>query len=296
MPYINTVFISGRFTDLIEERKAVIRSLVNLGIMPITMEQFHADYRDKDDYISERIQEADYIAVIIGKTYGENKDKEEISYTEWEYDLACKLGKKIMAFVCDESPDKSRTDVDLERASKLEKFKAKVMAVPMVSKFNYGDISSLEIEVTNAFKEYGYNDKANSRYSGVWISEISPVSSDIKSYPSKSDEWVFHGKNDYVFGSVNRLRPRNDHRHWKFTGLEFGDQLLISFAEIDVATISAGIMIVKKDPIADAKLHGFYYEFSKLDSENTPIPIPITLSRKVERRTSKKESTKGTKK
>lgn len=85
--------------------------------MPITMEQFHADYRDKDDYISERIQEADYIAVIIGKTYGENKDKEEISYTEWEYDLACKLGKKIMAFVCDESPDKSRTDVDLERAS-----------------------------------------------------------------------------------------------------------------------------------------------------------------------------------
>lgn len=285
MPYIKSVFISGRFTDLQKERSAIIKSLVNLGLMPITMEQFHADYRDKESYIAERIQEADYVAVIIGNTYGDYKSpREGISFTEWEYNLAQKYGKKIMAFVSSEDPNKSMYDVDAEKVKHLEDFKNKVMAVPMVGKFYYGDISSLELEVTNAFKEYGYIDKPQSRYSGIWVSEITPVSTERQRYPCKSDEWTFYGKNGHVFGSIKRLLPKNDHRHWEFTGQEFGDQLLISFTEIDTATISAGIMLVQKDTNVNATLKGFYYEFSKLDLNDVPIPIPIILKRKPKRR------------
>lgn len=282
MPYIKSVFISGRFTDLQTERSAIIKSLVNLGLMPITMEQFHADYRDKESYIEERIREADFFAVIIGNTYGDYKSqREKISFTEWEYDLAQKYGKKTMAFVCSEDSNESMYDVDAEKAKHLKDFKDKVMAVPLVGKFRYGDIRSLELEVTNAFKEYGYIDKSRSRYSGLWVSEISPVN---QLYPYKSDEWTFYGKNGYVFGTIRRLLPKKDHRHWEFTGLEFGDQLLVSFAEIDKTTISAGIVLVRKDTSVNGILKGFYYEFSKLDSNDVPIPIPIILKRKPKRK------------
>ncbi len=278
MPYVNSVFLSGRYEDLVEERKGAIEVFVNLGLLPITMEQFCADYHKKLAYIEERICEADYFALIIGSTYGEYLDEEnKLSFTEWEYNVAIKHGKKILAFICrnaDKPPVKA--DLDNQKVECLNAFIKKVEETPIVGFFQYGNIASLKFAITNAFRNYGYHGKDPTKYSGVWISDIKKVSS----YPHKSDKWTFYGKGSHVFGTIERVCPRSNKRNWSFTGIEFGDQLLVSFAELDAMQASAGIMIVQKIPNMDAVLQGFYYEFSKLDSDGRPLPVPITLRRK----------------
>lgn len=294
MPYVNSVFLSGTYKDLVEERKAAIEAFVNLGMLPITMEQFCADYHDKLEYIEKCICEADYFALIIGLTYGEYLDEaKKLSFTEWEYNVAIKHKKKILAFVCTDVDKRHGSgDFDKEREQCLKNFKIKVQESPMVSFFKYGDTLSLGLEITRAFEGCGYHGEKPTKYYGTWISKIEEISS----YPQKSDRWTFYGKGGHVFGTIERKRPRANKRNWNFTGMEFGDQLFVSFTEIDKMQASAGIMIVQKVPNMDAVLQGFYYEFSKLDPDGKPLPVPITLYRIKEQKSTGRKCVKEIKK
>lgn len=280
MPYVNSVFLSGTYKDLVEERKAAIEAFVNLGMLPITMEQFCADYHDKLEYIEKCICEADYFALIIGPTYGDYLDKDrKLSFTEWEYDVAIKNKKRILAFVCtDLAVRPVSVDFDKEKEQRLKDFTNKVKESPLVSFFRYGDIISLKLEMTKAFKNYGYHGKSPTKYYGVWISEIDKISSAENTYPRKSDKWTFYGKDGHVFGTIEREHPRKNKRNWSFTGIEFGDQLFVSFAELDVMQASAGIMIVQKVPNMDAWMlycRAFIMNFLNLTLMESPCQFPL---------------------
>lgn len=284
MPFVNSVFLSATFGDLKKEREVAIGEFIDVGILPFSMELFPAHYRDKQEYIKDLIWEADYFALIIGGRYGEYLDPvKKLSFTEWEYDTAVQCQKKIIAFIpadIDAIPG-NKTDCDEEKKNRLKSFIKKVEAVPLVSRYDYGNLASLQAAVSKAFSSYGYAKKTISRYCGKWISKINKIDNGNEHYPNKSDEWIFYGRGQYVYGTIRRLQPKKDERTWSFVGMEFGDQLMISFSEDDKTKRSAGILIMKKAYNVDNKMKGFYYELSKPDGNNNyPLAVPIILTRK----------------
>ncbi len=86
------IFISSTYTDLVEERQAVVEAILNAGHIPAGMELFKAGDQTQKEIIEEWIKESDVYLLILGARYGSIDPTLNISYTEWEYDLAGKLG------------------------------------------------------------------------------------------------------------------------------------------------------------------------------------------------------------
>lgn len=288
MPFINSVFLSATLEDLESERQAAIETFVDLGIMPVSMEFFSDNGQDKREVIRKLICEADYYALVIGGKYGKYlNDEEKISFTEWEYNIAKQYGKKILAFIpadLKKIPDEKTDQGELkaEKEIRLKKFIEKVKEIPLVATYAYGNLPELKQKIQRSFHQYGYRDKPLSRYCGTWISDIKKISCANVTHASKSDEWLFYGRDNYVYGTIKRLKPKTkkNYRTWSFVGMEFGDQLILSFAEDDRAKMSAGIVIVQKDQGVDEQMSGYYYEFSKIAPDGKPFPVPIILKRK----------------
>ena len=268
MPFINSVFLSATFHDLEMERKAAIEAFARVGILPFSMEFFPADYRNKQDFIEKLIYEADFFALIIGGKYGAYLSEEnKISFTEWEYDTAVKFNKKIFAFVPSNLDDipQAKVDKDEEKREKLKKFIDKVRTIPLTRQYKYNDVVGLEKEFIISFSPYGYAGKSLSKYFGTWIATVNRVVHGKRTFPKKVDEWTFLGRSDHLYGTIRRLKSKENDRIWSFVGMAFGDQLMISFSEDNQSKMSAGIMIVSKNYDADDQLSGYYYEFSKVD-------------------------------
>lgn len=73
------VFISSTFKDLVEERRAVIQTLLEADCIPSGMELFPASNSEKWDLIKGVIDLCDYYVVIIGGRYGSMDEAEQLS-------------------------------------------------------------------------------------------------------------------------------------------------------------------------------------------------------------------------
>jgi hypothetical protein len=89
------VFISSTYTDLVEERQIILRSILDLGHIPSGMELFSAADEEQFAYIKKIIDECDYYVLVIGGRYG-SIDDSGISYTEKEYDYAVEKGVHVL--------------------------------------------------------------------------------------------------------------------------------------------------------------------------------------------------------
>ena len=121
------VFVSSTFTDLKDERSAVMQALLELDCIPAGMELFPASTDDQWTLIQRVIDDCDYYLVIVGGRYG-SMDSQGISYTEKEYDYAVQQGKPVMGCVHRQPGDipARNTERDLAIAAKLDVFRSKV--------------------------------------------------------------------------------------------------------------------------------------------------------------------------
>ena len=121
------VFVSSTFTDLKDERSAVMQALLELDCIPAGMELFPASTDDQWTLIQRVIDDCDYYLVIVGGRYG-SMDAQGISYTEKEYDYAVQQGKPVMGFVHRQPDDipVGKSERDPAVAAKLDAFRAKV--------------------------------------------------------------------------------------------------------------------------------------------------------------------------
>jgi hypothetical protein len=121
------VFVSSTYLDLIEERQAVIKALLNVDCIPSGMELFPATDTSQWEYIKRVIQECDYYILLIGGRYGSVEKESKLSYTEKEYKYAREIGKPTICFyVADnllESLPLEKKERELEGQLSLKKFK-----------------------------------------------------------------------------------------------------------------------------------------------------------------------------
>ena len=109
------IFISSTYTDLKEERSAVVESILKLRHIPVGMESFVAANNEQFNYIKSVIDETDYYVLIIGNRYGTTAD-DGVGYTEIEFDYAVDKGLPILAFIHSD-PD----SISVEKSEKTQK-------------------------------------------------------------------------------------------------------------------------------------------------------------------------------
>ena len=122
------VFISSTYIDLQEERREVLKAVLELDHMPAGMELFPATDDSAWNLIKDVIDSSDYYVVIIGGRYGSVDTKNDVSYTEKEYDYAIDRAKPVVPLL-HKSPHKiprDKTDADNFAWTKLEAFRDKI--------------------------------------------------------------------------------------------------------------------------------------------------------------------------
>ncbi|MEM8980400.1 MAG: DUF4062 domain-containing protein [Pseudomonadota bacterium] len=123
------VFISSTKEDLEDARQEVSQALLRANCFPAAMELFPAADEGIDDYIKQKIDESDYMVLIVAGRYGSVNPASGLSYTEEEYDYALQQGKPIVRLVhaspFEDLPG-SRIEQDAEKKAKLEAFREKV--------------------------------------------------------------------------------------------------------------------------------------------------------------------------
>lgn len=135
------VFVSSTYVDLIEERQAVTKTLLELDCFPAGMELFPAGDEDKWDLIKGVIDDSDYYVLILSGKYGSIDEQTDISYTEMEYEYAVEQKKPVLAFIRKDltSLPFQASEADPDRRAKLEAFHDKVKAKRNVRFFETKD-------------------------------------------------------------------------------------------------------------------------------------------------------------
>ena len=121
------VFISSTFRDLVDERQAVLKAVLEIDHMPAGMELFPASDETAWHLIRDVIDASDYYVLIIGGRYG-SLDSTGLGYTEKEYDYAVTCKRPVIPLL-HENPDnlpREKTDTEEAAWKKLQAFRSKV--------------------------------------------------------------------------------------------------------------------------------------------------------------------------
>lgn len=165
MPIVNArlhekryqIFISSTYSDLLEERRAVMDAILDLKCFPSGMEMFPAVDMEQFEYIKQIIDESDYYVLLLAGRYGSTAP-DGISYTEKEYDYAKSRNIPVTALVyrdieqlpqgkCEKKEDKQR---------KLLAFRSKVMEGRLCTFWDSPDNLKYELSrsLKAAFEQY----------------------------------------------------------------------------------------------------------------------------------------------
>jgi hypothetical protein len=175
------IFISSTFDDLKIERQELAKIIIELGHIPITMDNF--DFDDKDDrrIIRKGIEESDYFLALAAHKYGAQEGK--ISIQEADYIHAVKNGVPVIAFIIDEKArwKSSKKEKDPKALRALELFKNKLGSHPRETWTNTADLcrkaQSLLIQEMNLNPQEGWVRSAQAIAPSV-VNELSRLSSE----------------------------------------------------------------------------------------------------------------------
>lgn len=92
------IFVSSTFRDLIEERRAALEAVLELGHFPAGMELFPAADDGAFSVVRRVLEESDYYVLILAGRYG-SLAPDGVGYTEKEYALAVERKTPILPFL-----------------------------------------------------------------------------------------------------------------------------------------------------------------------------------------------------
>jgi hypothetical protein len=177
------VFLSSTYADLRAERQRVFQALMEMDCIPAGMELFPAADEEQWQFIQRVIDDCDYYLLIIGGRYG-SVTTEGVSYTEKEFDYACKKDIRVIAFLHERPDDLSvaKSDIDPAARKKLQEFRDKVATGRLVKFWT----------------------SANELPGLVALS----LSKTIKAYPARGWVRTPSSSNEDILTELNELRKR----------------------------------------------------------------------------------------
>ena len=179
------VFVSSTFTDLENERRGVMESLMKMDCIPAGMELFPAADEEQWAFIQKVIDDCDYYLLIIGGRYG-STTAEGISFTEKEFDYAVEKKIHVIALLHGEPENipAGKSEVDSAARKRLDSFRKKVKTNRLIKTWTTAPGLAAEVVLS--------------------------VSHAIKAHPRLG--WVRGGSNSNpaLLEQLNELRQRND--------------------------------------------------------------------------------------
>lgn len=131
-----SAFISSTFIDLYDDRIEVAKILKKRGLNVNALDVKPASNESSKKEIQEGVRESDFVVLLIGDRYGSilpsMTGSDSRSITWWEYDMARRMGKPIIAFFkrfdsTDPNAHDSTDDAEYRKKRKLfERFKNQV--------------------------------------------------------------------------------------------------------------------------------------------------------------------------
>lgn len=175
------VFISSTYKDLMDERAAVTQCLLEMGCIPVGMEQFPASNMSQMDYIKMMLDDCDYYVLILAGKYG-SCDSNGMGYTEKEYDYAISQGIPVMSFVIKDTGKliSEKCETTIVGSQKLQAFRNKVCAGKLV-KF-YTDTGSLQAAVAISLNRCIQDFPAVGWIRGVAAETLDDIEAKIENY------------------------------------------------------------------------------------------------------------------
>lgn len=142
-----TVFLCSTYSDLIDERTAVIDAITRLKLQHDSMEFFGARPNQPIETCLEEVRRSDILVVMVGHRYGNFVPNLEISFSEAEYREGHRLGKPCLVYLRDENtpvlPRHVERNPDGLRA--LERFKETLQERHTVAQFQDAHDLSLQV-------------------------------------------------------------------------------------------------------------------------------------------------------
>ncbi|MHC2104421.1 DUF4062 domain-containing protein [Methylobacterium sp. CM6246] len=179
------IFISSTYRDLIDERRAIARAVLDLQHIPAAMEHFPAMDEEQLEYIKQVIDECDYYVLVTAGKYG-SVDNLGVSYTQREYEYAKFIGKTVLGFPIKDISKlrREQTETDPAVLAKLDAFRAEIMSGRLIN--TWEDQKDLELAV------------------------VKSLSAAFKRYPQ--DGWVRTPKSstEDLLKEINEIRKEND--------------------------------------------------------------------------------------
>ena len=187
------VFLSSTYTDLIEERRAVLDILLKADCIPAGMENFVAQDEEQFNVIKKVIDLCDYYVLIIGKRYGSINPNTGKSYTEMEYDYAISKKIPVLVFALDISSGNDSDEDDIKKG-KLAEFKKRAMTNRLASVWKQQSdlVGSVAVAIMTAkteFKRPGWH-RGSDEEKDVLLNTIKELRSEIESMKSNNKHAV----------------------------------------------------------------------------------------------------------
>ncbi|WP_396419755.1 DUF4062 domain-containing protein [Lactococcus cremoris] len=176
------VFISSTYNDLKDERQEVVESVLNAGHIPAGMEIFKPG-SSQEVTIKRWIEQSDIYLLLLGPRYG-TLNETGISYTQWEYELAKKLGKPMFSLVLTDSYIQKMVENKKIKVSEVEtsntlykKFKEEVMS-SLVGQVDHPAIIRSVVADSIREIESNYSEKLEGWIKGSFLDELLELRSD----------------------------------------------------------------------------------------------------------------------
>ena len=168
------VFISSTYTDLIEERQAVVQAVLKAGHIPAGMELFKAG-KEQMETIKKWIDESDVYVLILGGRYGSIEPESGKSYTQLEYEYAIEKDMPVFAVIISDVALETKVKehgtsvIERQEQQKYEDFK-KIVNGKL--RYEFDDVKDIMLHVGEQLKEYDNDDKLVGWIHGSEVAKI----------------------------------------------------------------------------------------------------------------------------
>ena len=225
------IFISSTYTDLIEERQAVVETILQCGHIPAGMELFSANNKKQFDVIKKWIRNSDLVILILGGKYGSLEQERNKSYIQLEYEYAKHIGKTPIVLCLTEEGIANKIKKGLYDFKSPEylntqyiEFKSMILKSKLCAFFS--DINELKIKVMSVVTEQE-KEMINKRMGWVRINELSNILEgrpericeyDEQGYEYKDLKNGTYTNNILICSNVNELRYYSSCYNWVYGG------------------------------------------------------------------------------
>ncbi len=111
----SSVFISSVYSEFVDVRHEIINAILQNGDWPVCMERFNSNHGKTADILKKYISDCDYFVLLIGDKYGDIEPSYQISYTEYEYNVALENGLKPLIFLKNSVTREEQTEEFIKR-------------------------------------------------------------------------------------------------------------------------------------------------------------------------------------